>query len=215
MRLVLLSDTHNLHEQITVPEGDVLVHAGDFCSYGNKKETYSFLKWFGWQPHKTKILIAGNHELHVEHHLEAFQARVKDFDVIFLHDSGIEIGGLLFYGMPWTKIFYNWAFMLNNDGLMAKTRMIPNNTDILITHGPPFGIGDRNYFGERVGDSGLLDRVMEINPLLHIFGHVHGEFGVYQNRFVNASNLNEKYEYVNAPIVVDIDPDRKVIETFS
>ena len=209
-RIVCLSDTHNFHEQIRVPDGDILIHAGDATGRGTIAEIEEFNYWFAGQPHKHKILIAGNHDwLFETSNLTA--RRLLDNSIIYLEDSAVEIENLKFYGSPWQPRFYDWAFNLMRGAELAeKWKLIPNDTDVLITHGPPHGILDevpRQYFVENTGCEELRKRVEKVRPKLHVFGHIHCGYGQTEQfgvNFINASNCNEEYEPVNAPFVVDL-----------
>src|SRR5690606_18309514 len=127
-------------------------------------------------------------------------------DVIYLNDSGIEINGLKIWGSPITPYFHNWAFNRKRGAEIKKHwNLIPDNTDILITHGPPFGILDETVYSKRTGCEELLLRVYQIQPKYHIFGHIHEDYGVLSKRetaFVNASVLNDHYQLMNQPLVV-------------
>lgn len=214
MKIVCLSDTHNCNEAIAVPDGDLLIHAGDATVNGSVDEIVLFNRWFAGLPHKYKIFVAGNHDWLFERN-NGQARRLLSPEIIYLEDSAVEIEGLKIYGSPWQPRFFDWAFNLNRGAELAeKWRMIPDDTAILITHGPPNGILDevpRRYFVENTGCEELIQRVenlAENNLKLHIFGHIHcgygqrEEFGV---RFVNASNCDESYEPVQPPIVVEFD----------
>jgi Icc-related predicted phosphoesterase len=102
----------------------------------------------------------------------------------------------------------DWAFNLQRGpALREKWALIPEGTDVLITHGPPFGILDWTARGERVGCEDLLEAVRRVKPRLHVFGHIHEGYGEHEQdgtRFVNASICTEAYQPTNAPIVVDV-----------
>jgi predicted phosphodiesterase len=210
MRLVCISDTHSLHRRIPkIPGGDVLIHAGDCLGAGTLENVEDLDDWLGALPHRYKIVIAGNHD-------RVFQqapgvARGALTNAIYLEDSGMEIGGLKFWGSPWTPVFMDWAFMLERgQPLQEKWNQVPADTDVLITHGPPRGIGDEVSIGFRcqnVGCVDLLGRVDQISPALHVFGHIHEGYGEYRRgdtRLVNASTCNARYEPTNPPIVLDL-----------
>jgi Icc-related predicted phosphoesterase len=215
MKIVCLSDTHNCNEQIEVPDGDLLIHAGDATIRGTDREVEDFLVWFSLLPHPYKIFVAGNHDwlYQTKNHLARFLT--AKFNIKYLEDSFVEIEGRKIYGSPWQPRFFDWAFNLNRGAELAeKWKLIPLDTDILITHGPPHRILDevpRKYFVENTGCEELRNRVetlAEFGKLkLHIFGHIHcgygqtEEFGV---KFVNASNVDEEYEPTQPPIVVEI-----------
>ena len=207
MKLVFISDTHNRHRDIKIPEGDILVHAGDVSSRGIKSEIDSFINWFQSQPHKHKIFIAGNHDFFFEKIVER-NVEVKIPNVIYLNDSGCEIEGLNFWGSPVQPEFFNWAFnRKRGKEIKQHWDLIPKNTDILITHGPPYGILDKTTRNELVGCEELVKKVIEIKPKIHAFGHIHEGYGIFKNEnttFINASILNEKYIYTNDPIIIEI-----------
>lgn len=206
-RIVLLSDTHNCNEQISVPDGDILIHAGDATNRGQVDEIVAFNEWFSGFPHKHKIFVAGNHDWLFETRPKYAQSLLAK-NVVYLQDSAVEILDLKIYGSPWQPRFFDWAFNLNRGDEMAeKWKLIPNEVDILITHGPPFGILDETPRGDFAGCEELRKRVEEIRPRLHVFGHIHFGYGTEEKfgvRFVNASNCDEDYLPTNLPIVVDL-----------
>lgn len=206
-RIVLLSDTHNCNEQISVPDGDILIHAGDATNRGQVDEIVAFNEWFSGFPHKHKIFVAGNHDWLFETRPKYARSLLAK-NVVYLQDSAVEILDLKIYGSPWQPRFFDWAFNLNRGGEMAeKWKLIPNEVDILITHGPPFGILDETPRGDFAGCEELRKRVEEIRPQLHVFGHIHFGYGTEEKfgvRFVNASNCDEDYLPTNLPIVVDL-----------
>lgn len=205
-RLVLISDTHCLHDGLDIPDGDILVHAGDLTNRGTVSEVADFSTWLKGLPHKTKIVIAGNHDFCFEN--AANVCRDILGPIIYLQDESVQIDGLKFYGSPWQPTFFNWAFNLDRGEQIAqKWALIPEDTEILITHGPPFGILDRTREGLAVGCEDLLERLSVINPKLHVFGHIHEGYGVSERRgtiFVNASIRNRNCNPINPPIVIDL-----------
>ena len=203
MKIVCISDTHSLHRQVDVPDGDVLLHAGDLCNHGTRGEVKQFIGWLGELPHAHKIFIAGNHDWpfykhrgHVHHWLK---------HGIYLQDSSVVIDGVKFYGSPWQPAFCNWAFNLpRGDRLAAVWSQVPDDTDVLITHTPPAGILDS---AERVGCSDLTARIERLQLRLHVFGHVHASHGTTkqgQTTFVNAAICDEDYHPIQPAIVVDL-----------
>ena len=208
-RIVCLSDTHNCHEQICVPDGDILIHAGDATIRGTIDEIVLFNEWFAALPHHHKIFVAGNHDWLFETN-NRFARTLLDSSIHYLQDSFVEIENLKIYGSPWQPRFFDWAFNLKRGAELAeKWSLIPNDTNILVTHGPPFGVLDEvhhQYFIENTGCEDLRKRVELIRPQLHVFGHIHCGYGRAEKfgvRFVNASNCDESYTPVNPPIVVD------------
>lgn len=205
MRIVCLSDTHN--QQFETPDGDILIHAGDATVRGTVDEIVEFNHWFAALSHKHKIFVAGNHDWLFETNIMLARKLLAP-DIIYLQDSAVEIEGVSIYGSPWQPRFYDWAFNLNRGREMAeKWAMVPAGTDILITHGPPFGILDQTAYGDQAGCEELIKKVREIQPKAHIFGHIHEGYGTHEHsgtKFINASNCNESYLPVNPPIVFEI-----------
>jgi Icc-related predicted phosphoesterase len=208
VKIVCLSDTHNCHEQIKVPLGDVLIHAGDATIRGTLPEVEGFLKWFSSQPHKHKIFVAGNHDWLFQIDNRLARDLTAKFDIEYLRDSFVILENLKIYGSPWQPRFFDWAFNLTRGAEMAeKWKLIPADTDILITYGPPNGILDRTPQGDFAGCEELRKKIEEIKPKLHIFGHIHHGYGQTRQfgiHFVNASNCDESYEPSQPPIVVNM-----------
>ncbi len=209
-KIVCLSDTHNFHAQIAVPDGDILIHAGDATGRGTVEEIHSFNKWFAALPHRHKIFVAGNHDWLFETS-NRFARTLLDSSIHYLQDSFVEVENLKIYGSPWQPRFFDWAFNLMRGAELAeKWELIPNDTDILITHGPPNGILDevpRQYFIENTGCEELRKRVEITKPKLHIFGHIHCGYGQTKKfgvKFINASNCDENYDPINPPIAFDL-----------
>jgi predicted phosphodiesterase len=206
MRLVFISDTHNKTDFV-VPDGDVLVHCGDFTMNGSAREIQAFDLWLESLPHRYKIVIAGNHDIGFEEAPEAAQALLRT--PIYLQDSGIVIEGVRFYGSPWTPWFYDWAFNLPPGmPLSLKWDLISKDVDVLITHGPPYGILDLNMRDEHCGDEALLEAVEQIKPKIHAFGHVHYSRGaghLGETLFVNAAICTDRYDAWQKPTVVDFE----------
>lgn len=211
MRLVAISDTHGLHKRVQIPDGDVLIHAGDFMNGGyDTREARSFFDWFTTQPHSHKICIAGNHDRIFEISPSLAKTMVPN-NITYLEDSGIAIDGVRFWGSPVTPSFMGWSF--NRDRGPAIDRhwqKIPQSTNVLVTHGPPMGRLDYSlYDGTHVGCRDLLLAVQRIKPRYHVFGHIHAGHGVEtpegsETTFVNAAVCNEQYRPINPPVVIDL-----------
>lgn len=217
MRLVLISDTHGMHRRFTIPEGDVLIHSGDFMCNGNSAaDVLDFNAWLGTLPHPRIIVVAGNHDRMFEE--DRRLARSFLTNATYLENSGVEIDGVKFWGSPVQPEFCNWAFNVKRGPNIRKYwDMIPDDTDVLITHGPPWGLLDQINPGrevEHLGCGELLKAVRRVKPKLHVFGHIHGGYGSFKEgptQFVNASLLNEAYKPVNAPIVVDFQSEKDLV----
>ncbi|MCC6521847.1 MAG: metallophosphatase domain-containing protein [Polyangiaceae bacterium] len=203
LRLVLCADTH-LGHGLVVPPGDVLVHAGDLTCSGSLAELALAADFLASLPHRHKLVVAGNHELCLEREPEAawpLLARVTT-----LHDSGTTVAGVRFWGSPWQPIFFDWAFNLpRGAALAARWARMPAGIDVLVTHGPPRGIGDRVGDGRHEGCDDLLARVKVVAPLVHVFGHIHEDRGAWRmgdTLFVNATTAEGRLPAT----VVDVDP---------
>lgn len=201
MKIACFSDTHTRHEEIQLPECDIALFTGDCLNTGkNSKNLKRFIQWFDKQPAKHKVMIAGNHDFLFERQPEVAKYIVSKTDVIYLENSSVEIEGLKIYGTPIQEEFCNWAFNRPSDIRSTYYSRIPEDTDILLTHCPPFGILDKvddvGLSGDRVGCPILLSNVTRVKPLIHAFGHIHGSFGVERGIdtvFVNGASLNENY----------------------
>ena len=224
MKITMLSDTHNKHKQVTLdlPGGDLLVHSGDISSMGYEHEIREFCKWFnGIEGYTHKVFIAGNHDWGFQDNVDKVK-EILDFytGITYLQDSELVIDGIKIYGSPWQPWFYDWAFNLprKGPGIMSKWQAIPADTDILITHGPPNKILDyvvRDAF--YAGCEELLERVMEIKPKVNVFGHIHQGYGsirVNDIEFINASVLNEAYNYANLPVDVEYDEVMGIVKYY-
>ncbi len=211
--IVCLSDTHNCNAQIEVPAGDILIHAGDATITGTADEIILFNSWFSALPHRHKIFVAGNHDWLFETN-NKYARSLLDDSIIYLQDSFAEIEGLKIYGSPWQPRFYDWAFNLNRGAEIAeKWQLIPNDVEILITHGPPHGILDevpRKFWVENTGCEELRKKVEELskqNLKMHVFGHIHCGYGNAENfgvKFINAANCDESYAPTQPPLVINL-----------
>lgn len=208
MKLTFISDTHGQHESLELEGGDILVHAGDLSKQGTEWEIKKFLEWYSKQPYQYKIFIAGNHDFFFEEHTEAEIKQILPDNLTYLNDSGAQISTLNFWGSPIQPTFFNWAFNRDRGPEIAKHwAMIPAITDILITHGPPYGILDQTERGALVGCEELLSVVTERKPRIHVFGHIHEAYGIKKigsTQFINASVLNLSYKLTNRPINIEL-----------
>ena len=198
MRLVLISDTHGLHDKVgPVPAGRCPVHAGDLMnSLGyDVQDIVSFNRWLGEQDFRHRVVCAGNHDRYFENAPQ--QARELLTNATYLENTGATFDGVAFWGSPYTPEFMNWAFMYHRGSGAGHWELIPDNLDVLITHGPPLGILDQTAPGEpHLGCAELLDTVKS-EARIGIFGHIHGGAGTFENnetRFINAAYLNERYK---------------------
>jgi Icc-related predicted phosphoesterase len=205
MTITTISDTHGLHRRIrNIPMADLLIHAGDVSNFGEEHQVLDFLNWFSNQPHQYKIFIAGNHDFFFERENEKYIQKHIPQNVIYLNDSGCEIEGIKIYGSPITPEFMDWAFNRKRGIEIEKHwKKIPTDTNILITHGPPFGKLDANINQYKTGCEDLLKTVEKIKPKYHIFGHIHEAYGMLETTkttYINASILDEHYRIKNEPV---------------
>jgi predicted phosphohydrolase len=228
MRITAISDTHTKHNQLELPGGDLIIHAGDFSSMGYLHEIKNFCEWFRKTKYAHKVYIAGNHELGFRDYAEETYKLIENYELSldYLEDQFYGIDDfddseVKIYGSPWQPEFCNWAFNLPRNGqeLYQRWANIPLDTDILITHGPPFGVLDRVI--ERTDHLGcqlLSNRLQEVKPKIHIFGHIHTGYGYYFDgitHYINAAVLNEQYKFTNTPLTFDWDPGSNEIEFVS
>ncbi|CAK8992279.1 unnamed protein product [Durusdinium trenchii] len=226
LRFVCLSDTHGQHRELSsrLPPGDVLLHGGDFSNEGSLEEVMDFAAWLRSLPYRYKVLIAGNHELTFDQAYTGDRVKgtgdvsvrsvfLKSFDasdgVIYLEDEEVVLRGVRIYGTPWQPEFLDWAFNVPRQSIKEKWKVIPENLDVLLVHGPPLGRGDALMPSmRRRGCMDLLLEVQErIKPQFCVFGHIHEGAGVTfdgTTHFVNASSMNEHYQCIHAPLVFDI-----------
>jgi Icc-related predicted phosphoesterase len=206
MRIVCISDTHNKHDKLKLPKGDILVHAGDFTMKGSIAEIGAFNYWLKEQDFKYKIVIAGNHDFLFESN--SLLAQTLLTNCIYLENTGTYIEGVKFWGSPVTPRFHDWAFNAERGKHISFFwDLIDKDTDFLITHGPPYGIMDRTFRGEDVGCEMLTEKIRNLNIKYHLFGHIHESYGIKNingTTFINACSLNRKYEIENEPIIIDI-----------
>lgn len=212
MRIVHISDTH-CHQVKDLPEADLLVHSGDVGIYGGPIELRSFNDWLERIKHKYQkiIYVPGNHDSLFDGAMESFAREIVTVPTILI-DQPFEFMGYKFWGSPWTPAFNKWSFMRDRGPEIAyKWSHIPDDTQVLITHGPPYKTLDAIFSEDiseniNVGCEDLANRISELKSLiLHLFGHVHpayGEFDFMGVKYSNASIMG--YHGVNAPRVIEI-----------
>ena len=197
MKILHISDTHNCHRRLRdLPEADILVHSGDFCMVGTAHEAIDFLNWFCDLPYKHKIFICGNHDNCL------YGANIDGLpdNIYYLCNSGIEIEGTKFYGIP---MFMEDCVTDRQSRSYAK---IPDNTDVLITHSPAFGILDFDN-GINYGSKEILMKLSNLHLKAHLFGHIHSQHGVMEQNgiiFSNGAIMNTGYSTLNTTNVIKI-----------
>lgn len=197
MKILHLSDTHGAHRRLhDLPDADVVVHSGDFTMNGSEQEAVDFMNWFCDLPYQHKIFICGNHDECL------YGANIDGLDqnVHYLCNSAVDIEGVKFYGVP---------MFLEDCVTDRQTRNyanIPDDTDILITHCPPFGIldfdDDTNY-----GPEELLAKLSSLNIKAHLFGHIHAQHGLKNINsviFSNGAIMSSGHDDLNSPAVIHL-----------
>lgn len=206
VRVVCMSDLHHKYKQLfEIPDGDILLIAGDLTLRGEGHELSAFNDWLGQQTHKHKVIIPGNHDLTFESNWEWAEAHVPEADAI-LNQTTYEAEGLKIYGEPRQPWFHDWAFNVARPDMKKVWDKVPEDTDIVLTHGPPWGVGDLCRNGH-VGCVHQREYIIKHEPRLVVCGHIHEGYGLYQlgkTLVANASTCNSKYQLVNPPIVVDM-----------
>lgn len=200
MKLVITSDTHGFTPDL--PEGDLLLHAGDLTMIGSDEEIAAADKWLGTQRHKFEntVVVPGNHDF-------CFDKKFRESPITELENAtvlinrSIEVGGITIWGSPYSTEFGGWAFMGTEEELAAIWKDIPDNTDIVVTHGPAYGIRDMTIGGTTTGSRTLENRLREVRPRYHIFGHIHEAYGItYRTTtFINASYVDFHYHPAQEP----------------
>lgn len=211
MRVVAISDVHNRWAKVPIPACDLLVIAGDMTMMGTEQELGKMDAYLSTMKDGGVIgqvlAIAGNHDWMFQRDPVRARALTPSIDY-YLQDSGAEVGGVKFWGAPWQPWFHDWAFNLERgEELAEKWALIPGDTDVLVTHGPPHGILDQVQGGPHLGCEDLLDAVVRVKPEYHIFGHIHDSHGVVtgvHTTYVNAAVCDEAYVPVNAPQILEL-----------
>jgi Icc-related predicted phosphoesterase len=207
LKIDCISDTHNKHKKIILPGGDILIHSGDVSGRGESGEILPFLNWYADQDYSHLILVPGNHDFGFERNPELWAKCCEERGITLLNDSGVTIEGIKFWGSPIQPWFYSWAFNRARTQAEATSKhpwikphwdLIPMDTEVLITHGPPHGILDMVPRGEMVGCEELYKKIVQTSIKLHVFGHIHEGSGhkyLHGRTYVNASSLDGMYMF--------------------
>ncbi len=228
VKITCISDTHTKTNDLVLPEGDILIHCGDFTRFGRKKEIDKFNEFIKNQKFSHKIVIAGNHDIVFDNDNYSFltekyrqhfknndlvsseEAKALLKDCVYLENSGVKIMNINFWGYPVSDTGgQDGAFYYDSDrhaeNIKKYLDKVPDNIDIFISHGPPFGILDKIVDGTSVGCKILKDYVFtKIKPKYHVFGHIHESNGIAKETigdkeicFINAAVCDVEYKPVN------------------
>lgn len=222
MKGVHISDTHGAHGPLLETwlldiydseRPDFIIHSGDFMMKSmDLKSAKDFINWYIKLPFKHKLLVPGNHDCFIDRlSKNSYHKSELIFDEVhLLIDEAVIIDGIKFYGSPFTPKFKNWCFMLDAEQRKTHWKNIPEDVDVLITHGPAYGVLDQTGMDFNPGNLGcpfLLKRIQELNIKVHLFGHIHGGYGEDNSQSylaLNSSVLNEQYLMINKPQVFNL-----------
>jgi Icc-related predicted phosphoesterase len=206
MRIVCISDTHELHRELDVPPGDLLIHAGDFSFAQHSipcAALRNFNEWLGELPHRYKVVVPGNHDVL----LAERRNHAAICNATLLVNSGVVIEGVRIWGSPLTPLRGGAFTCADPEERQLYWARIPKGTDILVTHTPPFGVLDQTPDSdEHEGCPELWEAVSRVRPRYHVFGHVHGAHGILRTEhttFINAALVGEFFDLDKRPIVFD------------
>ncbi|EMI20236.1 metallophosphoesterase domain containing 2 [Rhodopirellula maiorica SM1] len=219
MKIWFISDTHNEHLRLQVPEVDIVIHCGDESTDGdatkNEPEARRFFDWYSELNVPTKVFVPGNHSTAVEQGL----IRAEEYpDIRFLVHESMHWNSLHLFGSPYTPRFHDWAYMKKRKQLDHVWQAVPDDVDILITHTPPKGVLDLTHDKAtkeliQVGCMALRHHVEQrIKPQIHAFGHLHDEKGISNygiftrgaTQFINCSCCNLAAKLTNNGFVIEL-----------
>lgn len=217
MKTWVISDTHLQHGELKIPKNiDCVICSGDWANSKapaiNYEESLKFLNWFKGLHADYKIIISGNHNtaMQTQPYESLLKEKIDKYGFYYLEDSSISIEGINIYGSPWTLEFgRDWAFNISRSHSGQIYDIIPEDTDVLITHGPPYGILDLGRSGNRIGDYTLREKVFNLTKLrYHIFGHLHEQGGIINNisgvTFINAALVNLNHTLTINGIILEL-----------
>lgn len=202
MNAMFISDTHGQHEDVELSRGNMIIHAGNITKNGTFSEVEAFLQWFAHLNYKYKIFIAGTHD-HFFEDEPKLARRLIPAGVVYLEESGVEMGGLKIWGSPYNSDHDGNAFSLTEDKIIDHWEKIPNDSDMVIIHTPAYGVLDENANGEHEGSKDLLRKLVRVEPKYFICGHrqsTHGYEYRYGIHFINASVTNNEFKIAYKPV---------------
>ncbi len=210
-----VSDLHGKYPELE--GGDLLIIAGDCTATDYARQWVIFFDWLKKQKYSKKILVAGNHDGFLSQCASTKEALLlgvyEDEGFEYLQDSGTEFEGLKIWGTPWTPWFMGVHpsckhFMMSEAVLDNNFMYIPDDTDILISHGPPFGVLDKNIFKKHCGSYALSEKISkDLHLKYHIFGHIHEGYGEMlegTHVSINCSIMDENYYPTNKPVRINL-----------
>lgn len=210
MRIWHISDTHCMHDLLHIPNDiDMVIHSGDCSnsrdSHINNNEIRYFIDWFTELPIREKIFVAGNHDVSIERRM-VLQSDFLSRDINYLENDFVVINDIKIWGSPYTPSFgRGWAWNMARHKIKSVWDTIPEDTDIIVTHGPPKGILDitTNFDSELefCGCANLRKAIFKIKPKLCCFGHIHDKEDCKNSGIKLISNLNTVFS--NATMISD------------
>ncbi len=209
MKITAFGDLHGLFQNIDInPEAELLICVGDITEFGTEAEMNGFIEWLKKQKTPYKLVIAGNHDHCLAKKPDKWKRKFAENDITYLYNEMIEIEGLKIYGSPYIPMSGDWSFQKKNAKELQKNwSKVPPNCDILITHGPPFGILDFNQV-EHLGDKELYNCCQTRLPKFHIFGHVHSNYGHIESMlttYINCACTNFLKKGNFTPTIWEVD----------
>lgn len=211
LKICAISDTHNQYRQLKIPECDLLIHAGDETLYGSEDETRDFARWLSEQPARHIVWTPGNHSLGFEEYYPESRQWILEHapKVNILLHSDVVLEGVRVWGSPATPRFHDWAYNFDRgEDIREMWDRIPDDTAIVVTHGPPLGLFDRVVRGGfNVGCEDLRKRLERLKPKVHVFGHIHEGYGMRDvdgTTYINAAVVNERCRLINKPVELEI-----------
>lgn len=215
MKIVAISDVHGRQNKITIPECDILISCGDYSFRGEHHMVRDYHKWLDKQPAKHIISVQGNHEVMVQRDFQLMKAAAVEMcpRVHFVEEGLVEVEGIRIWCSAWTPFFHDWAYnAFRGPDIQAHWDLIPNDIQILVTHGPPAGVLDETIrangdpTGEHVGCEDLAEAIRRVKPDLHFFGHIHCGHGQLHRdgvSYYNVSICDEMYVASNPVTIVE------------
>lgn len=214
MKIVIISDTHSAHRDVDLPEGDVLLHAGDLCQslgtnfFQQRAHIRDCDDWFGEQDFKKVICVAGNHDFPFE---EGQISQLKN--AVYLQNETYVYKGVKFFGSPNQLPFYG-AFNAREETLERIYEKVDDDTDVIISHGAPYGILDLPRHSGHTGSHALMSLIARVKPKLVVFGHIHDSYGESEwngVKLFNASQAGKTWTSMdNKPWIFDLEKEDEV-----